>query len=90
MTPVMNSPGASVVSTSGVVPGSRCSSAMGMRRDVPSALAVSTVASSTRMATAMSLGWVAMHALLAPTIACWRLMPSSALQPLPGCRLLHG
>ena len=45
---------------------------------------VSTVASRTRIATAMSLGWVAMHASLAPTMACWRLKPPMAEQPLPG------
>jgi hypothetical protein len=31
-----------------------------------------------------------MQASLAPRIACMRLMPLSAEQPLPGVRLLHG
>jgi hypothetical protein len=51
---------------------------------------VSTVASSARIATAMSLGCVAMHASLVPTMACCRVWPPIALQPLPGRRLLHG
>ena len=38
----------------------------------------------------MSEGCVAMHASLAPRIACMRLRPSIAEQPLPGSRLLHG
>ena len=45
---------------------------------------VSTVASSTRIATAMSLGCVAMQASLTPTMACCRLKPPIAAQPLPG------
>ena len=61
-----------------------------MRRVEPSAFTVSTVASSARMATAMSLGWVAMQASLTPTTACERLKPPIAEQPLPGWRLLHG
>ena len=51
---------------------------------------VSTVASSARIATAMSLGCVAMQASLTPTMACCRLNPPIAAQPLPGRRLLHG
>ena len=47
-------------------------------------------ASSARIATAMSLGCVAMQASLAPTTACWRLKPPIAAQPLPGWRLLQG
>ena len=42
------------------------------------------------MATAMSLGLVAMHASLAPMIACGRVYPPTAEQPEPGSRLLHG
>ena len=49
-----------------------------------------TVASSTRMATAMSEGWTAMQFGLAPTMALPRLKPSSAEQPDPGSRLLQG
>ncbi len=63
---------------------------MGMLRAEPSGRTVSTVASSARIATAMSLGWVAMQASLAPMTACWRLNPPIAAQPLPGSRLLHG
>ncbi len=63
---------------------------MGMTRALPSAWMVSTVASSARSATAMSLGWVAMQASLPPITACWRLTPAMAEQPLPGTRLLHG
>jgi hypothetical protein len=51
---------------------------------------VSTEASSARIAIAMSLGCVAMQASLTPTMACWRLTPPIAPQPLPGRRLLHG
>ncbi|MNN63936.1 hypothetical protein D3C81_1793490 [compost metagenome] len=61
-----------------------------MVRAVPLGWTVSTVASSRRMATAMSLGWVAMHASLTPITACWRVTPPMAEQPLPGARLLHG
>ena len=53
----------------GVLPGRRWKSAIGMLRVDPLGLTVSTVASSTRIATAMSLGCVAMHASLCPTIA---------------------
>src|SRR3982751_3574003 len=60
-----------------------------MLRVVPSGRIVSTVASSTRIATAMSLGCVAMQASLAPTTACCRLTPPMAAQPLPGRRLLQ-
>ena len=49
---------------------------------------MSMPASSTRMATAMSLGCVAMQASLPPTIASGRLKPAMAEQPLPGTRLL--
>jgi hypothetical protein len=38
----------------------------------------------------MSLGWVAIHASLAPMIAWFRLNPPIAEQPLPGTRLLQG
>ena len=74
----------------GVSPGRRWNSAIGMLRVVPSGRTVSTVASSARMATAMSLGWVAMQASLTPTTAWWRLNPPMAAQPVPGWRLLHG
>ena len=40
-------------------------------------------------AAAMSLGWVAIQASLAPMTACWRLKPPMAAQPLPGWRLLQ-
>ena len=56
VTAVINSPGASVVSMCGVSPGRRWKSAIGMLRVWPSGRTVSTVASSARMATAMSLG----------------------------------
>ncbi|MNU09304.1 hypothetical protein D3C72_2557920 [compost metagenome] len=58
-------------------------------RNEPSGLTVSTSASSSRMATAMSLGWVAMQASLPPTTAWWRVKPPMAEQPLPGWRLLQ-
>jgi hypothetical protein len=61
-----------------------------MVRVAPSGLTVSTPASSNRIATAMSLGWVAMHCSLVPRIARLRLKPPRAEQPLPGARLLHG
>ncbi len=61
-----------------------------MRRAVPSARTVSTVASSTRIATAMSLGCVAMQAGLEPMTASVRDTPPRAEQPLPGWRLLQG
>jgi len=73
-----------------VSPGKRCNAAIAMLRAERSGLTVSTVASSARIATAMSLGCVAMQALLAPITACCRLKPSIAAQPLPGLRLLHG
>ncbi len=41
------------------------------------------------MATAMSLGWVAMQASLTPITPSWRLKPPMAEQPLPGLRLLQ-
>ncbi len=90
VTAVISSPGSSTVSICGVSPGRRWNSAIGMLRAAPSGRTVSTVASSTRIATAMSLGWVAMQASLMPTTACWRLNPPIAEQPLPGWRLLHG
>ena len=37
----------------------------------------------------MSLGCVAMQALLTPTTACWRLTPLIAPQPEPGSRFHH-
>lgn len=45
---------------------------MGMARVCPSGITVSTRASSNRMATAMSLGLVAMQWELVPTTASWR------------------
>ena len=62
---------------------------MGMLRG-PSGPCTCTTASSAAIATAMSEGWVAMQCSLVPRIACIRLMPSIAEQPLPGSRLLHG
>ena len=59
-------------------------------REAPSGRIVSTVASSTRKATAMSLGCVAMQASLTPTTACCRLNPPIAPQPLPGCAFVAG
>jgi hypothetical protein len=41
------------------------------------------------MAIAISLGWTAMQASLAPTTAWWRVKPPMAAQPLPGWRLLQ-
>ena len=61
-----------------------------MVRVVPSARTVSIVASSAIIATAMSLGWVAMQLSLTPSTACARLKPPIAAQPLPALRLLHG
>ncbi|MCY1251345.1 hypothetical protein D9M72_650990 [compost metagenome] len=62
---------------------------MAITRVVPSGRTVSTWASSTRMATAMSLGWVAMQASLTPMMPSCRLNPPMAAQPLPGWRLLQ-
>ncbi len=87
---VIISPRSNTVSMCGVSPGRRWNSAMGMDRVPPSAWTVSTTASSARRATAMSLGWVAMQASLWPTTACCRVTPPTALQPLPGVRLLQG
>ena len=42
------------------------------------------------MATAMSLGWVAMHRSEAPSTAWMRWCPPTAAHPVPGARLLHG
>ena len=89
VTAVINSPRFSVFSMWGVSPGSVWKSAMGIFRAVPSGCTVSTVASSARIAIAMSEGWVAMQALLEPTTASWRLKPCNAAQPLPGSRLLQ-
>ena len=49
-----------------------------------------TRASSAASATHMSEGWVAMQCSLVRRIACMRLIPSIAEQPLPGSRLLQG
>ncbi len=56
---------------------------------MPRTLSTSTVASSAASATHMSDGWVAMQCSLAPRIACVRLKPPIAAQPLPGSRLLQ-
>ncbi len=90
VTAVISSPGASAVSICGVLPGSLWKSMIGITRTAPFGLTVSTVASSTRIATAMSLGCVAMQASLVPMTACWRVTPPMAAQPLPGTRLLQG
>ena len=90
VTAVISSAGCSAVSTCGVSPGRRWKSAIGMARVAPSGFTVSTVASSARMATAMSLGFVAMQLSLAPITASWRVTPPMAEQPLPGSRLLQG
>ena len=55
---------------------------------LPSGCTVSTVASSARMATAMSLGCVAMHASLTPTTACCRLKPPIARAAAAGLALV--
>jgi len=64
--------------------------AIGIVRVRPSALTVSADASRACIATAMSLGCVAMQASLEPITASCRLMPPIAAQPLPGRRLLQG
>ena len=56
----------------------------------PAGPATCTFASSAASATHMSEGCVAMQASLVPRIACMRLRPSMAEQPLPGSRLLQG
>src|SRR5580704_8485182 len=61
----MISPAFSVVSTSGVLPGRRWNSAIGMTRTSPSALTVSTSASSTQRD--RHIGWVCGNALVAGT-----------------------
>ena len=59
---------------------------------IPFGVTVSTTASRTRIATAMSLGCVAMQESEVPmTPSCRLKAPSvSAAQPDPGARLLHG
>jgi CO/xanthine dehydrogenase FAD-binding subunit len=89
ITDFYRSPGLRVVSRCGSSPGRRWNSAIGICRAAPSASIVSTVASSTRMATAMSPGCVAMQASLPPITASERFTPSSAAQPDPGWRLLQ-
>jgi hypothetical protein len=76
VTAVMSSPRSSVVFTSGVAPGKRWKSAIGIRRRAPSARTVSAVASSARM--------VAIHASLPPITASWHATPPMVEQPLPG------
>ncbi len=85
----INSSGSSTVSIWGVSPGRRWSSRSGIVRR-RRGLSVSISASNAASATAKSPGYVAMHASLPPKSACPRLRPSSAAQPLPGVRLLHG
>jgi hypothetical protein len=87
---VISSPLSSAVSICGVSPGRRWNSAIGIRRVAPSGFTVSTVASSARMAIAMSDGFVAMQCSLAPITASPRVTPPSAEQPDPGWRLLQG
>ena len=87
---MISSPGSSVGLDVRRVAGSRWKSAIGMLRAVPSGRTVSTVASSTRIATAMSLGWVAMQASLAPTTACWRLKPPMRRAAAAGLALVAG
>ena len=86
---VMISPRPSVVSRSGVSPGRRWSSASGMARG-PAGPETCTTASSVAMATAMSLGWVAMQCSEVPRMAWMRFTPEIAGQPVPGLRLLQG
>ena len=86
----MSSPGCSTFSICGVSPGNVWKSAIGMARVAPSGATVSTVASSTRIATAMSDGCWLMQAVLVPRIARLRLWPPIAEQPEPGSRLLQG
>ena len=61
-----------------------------MRRIVPAGACTSTSARSAAIATAMSDGLTAMQLSLPPRMACRRLKPSNAEQPLPGLRLLQG
>ena len=62
---------------------------MATRRTDASASSSSISASSAVIATAMSEGWVAMQESPAPRIACIRLNPPIAEQPVPGFRLLQ-
>src|SRR5437870_13858559 len=62
---------------------------MGILRS-PLGPSVWSTASSAAIATHMSDGCVAMHYSLVPRTAWLRLKPSSAEQPKPGLRLLHG
>lgn len=63
-----------------------------MRRETPVGVTVSIVASSTRSATAMSEGCVAMQASEVPTMPSWREKAPSLRAPQPdrGWRLLQG
>jgi hypothetical protein len=56
----------------------------------PAGVCTSISARNAAMATAMSEGCTAMQAWLAPRMACMRLKPARAEQPLPGWRLLQG
>jgi hypothetical protein len=86
---MMISPELRLVSRCGVSSGNRWKSANAITRspDVPLTW---TFASNIASATHMSDGCVAMQASLLPRIACMRLWPSMAEQPLPGSRLLQG
>src|SRR5262249_46213614 len=77
-----------LVSRCGVSPGSRWKSANAITRS-PDAPLTWTFASNIASATHMSDGCVAMQASLPPRIACMRLWPSMAEQPLAGSRLLQ-
>ena len=85
----ISSPASSGCSRWGVSPGAGKKSSSAMARS-PSGRTVCTTASNAASATARSDGWVAMQCSLVPRIACPRLKPSSAEQPLPGSRLLQG
>ena len=89
MTEVTISPEFRADSISGVWLGSLWKSAIGIVRVLPSGSIVSISASSARIATAISDGWVAMQESLAPRIACIRLNPPIAEHPDPGSRLLQ-
>jgi len=86
---VMISLGRRLVSSCGVSPGNRWKSANTIARS-PAGPTTWTLASSAASATHMSDGCVAMQASLVPRIACIRLRPLIAEQPLPGSRLLQG
>ena len=89
MKAVISSPGASVVSTCGVVPGGRCSSANGNRaRAARAANFDLRVERDQRLARNRRDIWRCSRSLM-PSTAWLRLTPSSAAQPEPGVRLLQ-